>query len=309
VSGQDEQTGFKAIPLVVILPALSLGSYLFAYSFQVGYLSHFGFSRAFVEVGLKGALLSLVGGLAVSTSIWIIVSGLPIALLRNLALLSFILVIPAVVSLITYWVFVRTGYSWVFIDLSLLAVLSYYAFVIPALCDVKNRKSLSEIVGRIIDDDRPVRPHFVGTRFFDSLPSSYGAVFVALLVLGPLGTIVGDRFAARSNGYNVTNSSPKWLVVDAFGSGFLLAEFTYDGLKLSKATLSGNTMYASASDDLMDVMQFDTSIRVTKAEETSRGTQRDQYDRVYFDEFIDRLTWPFRSISRWWAATEEVPSD
>lgn len=309
MSDDDETKGLKEIPLAVILPALSLGAYFFAYSFQVGYLSYFGFSRAFVEVGLKGALLSLAGGIAVFTSIWFLVMGLPIALIKNFSLLLFILAIPAIVSLLTYWIFVATGFSWGAIALCALTVLSYLVFVFPALSDLKKGKSLRGIVDRIIVEDRPVRPHFLGTRFYDSLPLYYVFVFGALLLLGPMGTIIGDRFAARSNGYNVTNSSPKWLVVDTFGSGFLLAEFAYDDLRLYRATLSGNIMYAHSSDDLMDVMQFDTSIRLAKAGEASRGTQRYQYDRVDFDEFIDRLTWPFRSISSWWAAVEQAPSD
>jgi hypothetical protein len=186
-----------------VLIALVTGiSYYLTYRFHSSYLSYFGVTDTFVDLGLSKIITSAVGVVFLSISIYQMTSILPMTALGRFLEAIFVfpyLFFPLVFLILSIQI---SGYSYTSQAIAL------YLLFVGLLTGIWLRRKLRsgtlwrKIFQESVDQEKNIRPHFLGTAIADS---RFGGVFLVALVLilatSLLGDWAGNRAAFRERDF------------------------------------------------------------------------------------------------------------
>lgn len=186
-----------------VLIALVTGlSYYLTYSFHSSYLSYFGVSETFVDLGLSKVIASAAGVIFLSLFIYQMTSMLPLPVLGRFLEASFVfpyIFFPLIFLIFSIWI---SGYSYTS------QALAVYLLVTGLLAGTWLRRKFRsgtlwrEVLQESVDQDDKFRTHLLGAAITDS---RFGGVFLlAMLLIGAtslLGHWAGNRTAFRERNF------------------------------------------------------------------------------------------------------------
>ncbi|WP_406720729.1 hypothetical protein RPE78_12395 [Thioclava litoralis] len=177
-------------------------SYYLTYSFQSSYLSYFGVAKIFVDLALSKVIVSAIGVIFLSFSIYQIASLLPLPALKRFVEASYVfphISFPLFILMFSMWI---SGYSY------FSQAIAAYLLIVGPWTGIRLRRKLRsgtlwrEILRESVDNDEKIRPHLLGTAIADS---SFGGVFLLAIILitgtSLLGDWAGNRAAFRERDF------------------------------------------------------------------------------------------------------------
>lgn len=186
-----------------VLIALITGiSYYLTYSFHSSYLSYFGVSEIFVDLGLSKIIASVVGVILILILIYQMTSILPLPALGKFLEASFVfphIFFPLVFLIFSIWI---SGYSYTSQAIAAYLLISGLLTGVWLRRKFRNGTLWREVFQESVDQEKKIRPHLLGSAITDS---RFGGVFLlAMALIGAtslLGHWAGNRAAFRERNF------------------------------------------------------------------------------------------------------------
>lgn len=225
-----------------VLIALATGiSYYLTYTFHSSYLSYFGVSEIFVDFKLSKIIVSAIGVLFLSFSIYQMTSLLPLQALGKFLEATFVfphLFLPMVFLIISIWI---SGCSYTSQVIAVYLLITGPWTVIWLRRKLRGGTLWREIFQKSVDEEIKIRPHLLGSAIADSRFG--GALLLVVLLIATtsvLGNWAGKRAAFRERDFMLLEFSDMELaIIGTYNDQFIgvAIEQADEGASLTGLTL------------------------------------------------------------------------